>query len=547
MKSITPPVFSSCVRPQRGPLHGCVARGGRTIDGRVAEPLSLASYRRIVAEPSAGCARAGAVSPAESLTPTSASRRNFTPREAQVDVLPVSGTAAKRTSGCAGESSSSARMVASRSSMRNNKMIVLVCTNLANLCCHAVYSVLASFFPQEAKAKGMSEDGVGFVFAVFAAVIFVCSPCAGRLMTRHGKVWVYIWGISLVCVSTICFSMASLMPAGVPFAVWCFSMRVMQGLGAALEETAMYSIIADLDPERVTLYLGICEISTGLGYMIGPPLGGFLFSAGGFAMPFLVLGLAVAPAAFLLYSYVPPDAYRLSKGDQSSNDVSLQTLLKSPQVMVMAVAAMLANSDYAFLEPTLGEHAAEMGVASSPDAIGMLFSVAMTSYTLSCPVIGVLAKREHFGPRPVIVCGLLLQLLGFLIIGPSPLLRLGRHPSMSQMISSLIMFGVGEAMSMTPVMDDMMHSCGTHADEYVNGLSALMASSFSLGQMVGPLIGSFLTQRMGFAWACTFMAAVLLLHIASILVLDILRPRQRATVYTELTAVSIPLADSASE
>ena len=60
-----------------------------------------------------------------------------------------------------------------RNSMRNNKLIVMVCTNLANLCCHAVYSVLASFFPQEAKAKGMSDDMVGFVFAVFAAIIFV--------------------------------------------------------------------------------------------------------------------------------------------------------------------------------------------------------------------------------------------------------------------------------------------------------------------------------------------------------------------------------------
>jgi len=440
-----------------------------------------------------------------------------------------------------------ARMVSSRSSMRNNKMVVFVCTNLANLCCHAVYSVLASFFPQEAKNKGMSDDGVGFVFAVFAGIIFVFSPFAGRLMSRHGKVWVYIWGISLVSVSTICFSAATLFPAGVPFAAWCLAMRITQGFGAALEETAMYSIIADLDPDRVTLYLGICEISTGLGYMIGPPLGGFLFAAGGFSMPFIVLGLAVAPAALLLYSYVPPDSYRLSKGEQSTGEVGMRTLLGSPQVMIMAVSAMLANSDYAFLEPTLGEHASAIGIASTPDQIGMLFSVAMTSYTLSCPVIGVVAKRENFGPRPVIVCGLMLQLLGFLIIGPSPLLRLEGRPSMGQMVVSLVAFGVGEAMSMTPVMDDMMHSCGTHAEEYVNGLSALMASAFSLGQMVGPLIGSGLTQRMGFEWACTFMGFILLLHIIAIFLVDLLQPRQRQPVYTELTSVSVPLAESADD
>jgi len=42
--------------------------------------------------------------------------------------------------------------------------------------------------------------------------------------------------------------------------------------------------------------MGLTEISTGLGYMVGPPLGGMLFAAGGFATPFVVLGLALLPA-----------------------------------------------------------------------------------------------------------------------------------------------------------------------------------------------------------------------------------------------------------
>lgn len=306
----------------------------------------------------------------------------------------------------------------------------------------------------------------------------------------------------------------------------------------------MYSIIADLDHEHVTLYLGICEISTGLGYMIGPPLGGFLFSAGGFAMPFIVLGLAVAPAAMLLYSYMPPNSYKVRPDEEGTQaDVPIGTLLKNPQVLVIAIAATLANSDYAFLEPTLGDHAKTMGLASTPDGIGMLFSVAMTSYTLSCPLIGMLAKRERMGPRPVIVTGLLLQLLGFILIGPCPLLHLERL-GMGQMLAALVVFGVGESMSMTPVMDDMMHSCGELADESVNALSSLLASAFSLGQMIGPLVGSALTARMGFAWAGTLMAMGLLAHAGIIFFVDALRPRPRlraegGAAYTELTAVAV--------
>jgi len=433
--------------------------------------------------------------------------------------------------------------------MRNNKLLVMVCTNLANLCCHAVYSVLASFFPQEAKAKGMSEDAVGFVFAVFAALVFFCSPMAGTLMQRRGKVWVYLCGLGMVCVSTILFAAATTMPEGWPFAIWCLVMRIAQGVGSALEETAMYAIIADLDSENVTFYLGICEISTGLGYMVGPPLGGFLFSAGGFSLPFLVLGALVAPAALILHRYMPPDAYRGNKDEERSESVSLRALLRNPQVMVMAVAAMLANSDYAFLEPTLGDHARALGVASSPDVIGALFSVSMTAYTLSCPVIGILARRERMGPRAVIVVGILLQALGFFLIGPSPLLQL-ESLGFSQMVVSLLLFGVGEAMSMTPVMDDMMHSCGEHAEEASVSLAPLMASSFSLGQMMGPLIGSSFTLRMGFPWACTLMGSLLLVHVAAIGAVDVMQPRKAMRItaaYTELTAVSVPIAESASD
>lgn len=400
------------------------------------------------------------------------------------------------------------------------------------------------FFPQEAKAKGMGDDGIGILFASFAAVIFVCSPFAGRMMSKHGKVWVYIWGLAIVSVSTILFSLASIVPSGTPFAAWCLFMRILQGVGSAMEETAAYAIIADIDSDQVSLFLGLCEISTGVGYMIGPPLGGWLYSVGGFAMPFVLLGLALLPAVALIYSKLPPDAYRLSK-EEAKPDVPMRTLLKNPQVVAICIASMLANSDYAFLEPTLGEHAQRMELASGPDSIGLLFSVASVTYTLSCPVIGILASRERLGPRIIIVGGLVMQLLGFLLIGPAPFL--GSEVHFGQMVVSLVLFGVGESMSMTPVMDDMMHSCDELAGECVNSLSSMMAASFSLGQMVGPLIGSGLTSRLGFPWACSVMAVVLMLHTTAIFLVDVWRPRARVKDggYEELKSVNVPTADSA--
>merc|ERR1711892_663185 len=414
--------------------------------------------------------------------------------------------------------------------MRSNKMLVFMCINLTNLCCHSVYSVLAAFFPQEAEKKGLSEDAVGIVFASFAAVIFLCSPMAGGWMTHYGKVWVYITGIILVSVSTILFAGATTMPDGSLFGSYCLIMRLLQGVGSAMEETAAYAIIADLDPENISFYLGITEISTGLGYMVGPALGGWLYSIGGFTMPF----------------HVPPEMFRVNKEADGKGEVTLRALMRNPQVMIIAIASMLANSDYAFLEPTLGDHATANKVATSPDSIGMLFSIASVTYTLSCPLIGILANRSRLGPRRVIVTGLVLQLVGFLLIGPSPILRIGESVAMPQMAAALVLFGLGESMSMTPVMDDMMSSCGASADTSVNALSSLMASSFSLGQMIGPLLGSAITARLGFAWACTAMALVLLVHSSVIGLTDYWVPRKRASdgqAYTELTTVGSKFVD----
>jgi predicted MFS family arabinose efflux permease len=118
---------------------------------------------------------------------------------------------------------------------------------------------------------------------------------------------------------------------------------------------------------------------------------------------------------------------------------------------------------------------------------------------------------------------------------------------MPQMGAALVLFGLGESMSMTPVMDDMMSSCGAMADASVNALSSLMASSFSLGQMIGPLLGSAVTARLGFPSACSAMALVLLLHSSVIVLTDYWVPRaKRASdgqAYTELSTVGSKFVD----
>ena len=51
--------------------------------------------------------------------------------------------------------------------------------------------------------------------------------------------------------------------------------------------------------------MGFYEISTGLGMIIGPLLGGWLYDVGGFGLPFWVVGAIMFVGAILNYFTVP--------------------------------------------------------------------------------------------------------------------------------------------------------------------------------------------------------------------------------------------------
>lgn len=65
------------------------------------------------------------------------------------------------------------------------------------------------------------------------------------------------------------------------------------------------------------------ETFTGLGFMLGPPLGGVLYSAGGFKLPFIVLGsllLSILPVVILILPRDQDLPQKVDTGLTASND-----------------------------------------------------------------------------------------------------------------------------------------------------------------------------------------------------------------------------------
>lgn len=132
--------------------------------------------------------------------------------------------------------------------------------------------------------QGQSAASIwnGALLAAFSAMQFLCAPFLGALSDRFGRK-----PVLLVSLAGICFN--NLMLAWAPTLAWLFVGRLIAGATAANFAAATASIADVSTPEQRAQRFGLIGAMFGLGFVVGPALGGFL-GAYGVRVPFLVAG-----------------------------------------------------------------------------------------------------------------------------------------------------------------------------------------------------------------------------------------------------------------
>ena len=126
---------------------------------------------------------------------------------------------------------------------------------------------------------------VGGLLATFSAMQFFCAPILGALSDRYGRRPVILISLSGVCANYLLLAWA-------PTLAWLFVGRVIAGATAA-NVSAATAYIADVTPPaKRAQRFGLVGAMFGLGFVIGPALGGLL-GGYGLRVPFLAAaGLA---------------------------------------------------------------------------------------------------------------------------------------------------------------------------------------------------------------------------------------------------------------
>ena len=255
-------------------------------------------------------------------------------------------------------------------------------------------------------AKAASITGVfGFVWALMQ---FVFSPVLGAISDHAGR-------RPVVLASNLGLGLDYLMMAVAPSLAWLFVGRIVSGITSATFSTASAYIADVTPPEQRAGQFGKLGAAFGLGFIIGPALGGLLGNYG-LRVPFWVAaGLSLANAAygfFILPESLPVHRRAPKLEWRAANPVGSMILLRS-QRLLLALAAATFLYDLAHeslpsmwvLYTTYRYHWSERLTGLSLAAVGL------GSTLVSALLVGPAVKR--LGERKTLLAGLLFGALGF--------------------------------------------------------------------------------------------------------------------------------------
>lgn len=337
---------------------------------------------------------------------------------------------------------------------------------------------------QESLLSFASREG-GFLVAAYAIVQFICAPIVGALSDKYGRRPVLLG-------SLFGFGIDYLFLAFAPSLGWLYLGRVIAGvMGASFTTAGAY--IADIStPEKRAQNFGMIGAAFGLGFIIGPLMGGLLADFGTRTPFFVCAGITLLN--WLFGFFILPEslkkenrrAFDWKRANPVGTLLSLQRypvisgLILSLAFIYVSAHAVQTNWAY-FVKAKFDWSAAQIGWSLA--VVGIAFAVIQGG------LIRIIIPK--LGQERSVYLGIGLYALGFLLYGIAP--------EAWMIYPIIIIYCLGSIAG--PALQGIMSSAipPNEQGELQGGFTSLM----SLAAIIGPIV-----MNGTFAWFTSKSAPV---------------------------------------
>lgn len=257
-----------------------------------------------------------------------------------------------------------------------------------------------------------SSEVMGLFVTTWAVMQFFCSPIIGMLSDRFGR-------RPVVLLSNFGLGLDYIVMALAPTLGWLFLGRIFSGVTSSSITTANAYISDITTPENRSRAYGIFGAAFGIGFILGPALGGWL-GATSPRLPFWVAAcfslLNACYGLFVLPESLPPERRQPTMRWRNANPLGALRLLRSHHELFGLAAVnflgYLAHEVYT----TVWVLYVIFRYNWDERLIGIsLAVVGVSSMICSAVLVGPFVK--HFGERAALFTGLFIGAIGFAVYG----------------------------------------------------------------------------------------------------------------------------------
>jgi multidrug resistance protein len=380
--------------------------------------------------------------------------------------------------------------------LRSSRGAAVVLVTLGTFTDILAYSIAVPVLPDLSRRFGASPTVIGLLFASFGATLLAASVPMGAISDRVGRRAPLAGGLIALSASTVLFAFADRMSL-------LFAARLVQGAADAVTWVVGFALVADLyTAEERGRVMGLVMAGSTFGFMVGPTLGGWLYETGGAEMPYLVVAVASLVVALgVIWIRLPT---RMSRHEA----IPIAAALRIPSVAVCAVAVIVGGGTIAMIEPVLSLFlASEVGLG--PARVGLVFGGGAVVAAALHPLFGRLADRAG---------GRQLTLWGLAAVG-AVLPVFTRIRSFESAIVIYALSAVAIATLLTPSLAYMAEAISASGNRSFGMAYGFYNFAWAVGLLIGPALGGFMYERMGFTrlamvWApCVVVLTALLARV----------------------------------
>jgi DHA1 family tetracycline resistance protein-like MFS transporter len=395
------------------------------------------------------------------------------------------------------------------------------------------FGLILPLLPYYAETFGATAGLVGLLVGSYAAAQLIGAPILGRLSDRIGRRPVLLMSVAGTVAGFVLLgfsaqigqSLAGIFKSNAinSFVIGVlFFSRILDGLtGGNL--TVAQAYITDLsDEQNRAKSLGLIGAAFGLGFIIGPAVGGTL-SKWGYNMPALVAAGLSLVNLVSIYFFLPESLTGERKDAAMRRrraPFSFNTMIKAfrrPQVGPLLQVRFFYGLAFAIFQSIFALFTQSLGISSQTTGFILTF-VGVIAVVVQGGLIGVLTRR--FRDNWLIINGLWLMSAALLAWGFTSNLW----------ILLLVILPIASAGG---VLNTVTQSAITKmvVPEEVGGILGITTSLEAVTRVIAPSLGGFLLQNLGI-WAPGVCAALLLLLTVGLTYRQIILPARRNQVQT---------------